>query len=350
MLTVLARTPEMGGARAHSLLCVPRDTPGVEIGAEEHKMGLRGSSTVTVSFDGVQLPMDNVLGTPGQGMAHAQHVLTWGRTIMASGCVGAARNALNATLEYVTTRKQFGRAIGKFGASRAHVATMAAKLWAMEAMVEKTGAVDATGESIEAISAATKVFCSNEAFDVCDRAIQLHGALGFLSDLGIERLLRDCRVTRIFEGANDVILVFAGTALIATPDATDYRRSHGQSEPALVEAARKWDEVDGEMERAVADIRDRYGVKAVRYQLLLQRLARAHIALQAASVSIWRAAGADESAQALANRAVGIYLTEARDNLHALGRAENDTADDMALSNALYAAGRMPEGGPTSGR
>ncbi len=343
LITALVRSPHFGGARAHSLVCIPRDAPGVEIGPEERKMGLRSSSTVTVHFDGVHLPMENVLGNPGEGMAYAQRVLTWGRTIMASGCVGTARGALEATLEHVTVRKQFGRTIGKFGASRAHVATMAAQLWAMEAMVEYTGIVEARGGSIEALSAASKVFCSDRAFDICDRAIQLHGALGFLNDLGVERLLRDCRVTRIFEGANDVILVYAGTALIAAPDANHDRRVHGQPDSGLEDVAGEWEEVNELLETALSSVRQRYGVKAIRHQLLLKRLARAHIALQASSAAIWRAEGAGEEAKAVARRSVRYLLVEARRNTAILERAEQDATVDTGISDALYGSGRMPE-------
>ncbi len=306
-------------------------------------MGLRSSSTVTVSFDNVTLPMENVLGTPGQGMSYAQHILTWGRTVMASGCIGAARNALNAVLSYVVERKQFGRSIGQFGASRAHVATMAAKLWAMEAMVERTGIEETKGGSIEGISGATKVFCSDEAFDICDRAIQLHGALGFLNDLGIERLLRDARVTRIFEGANDVILVFAGTALIAVSQSDSGRRSHETVAPDLVEAAQAWDSVDKELETALNSIRKTYGVKAIRHQLILQRLARAHIALQAASASLWRAQGADAVARGVARLAVEHLLATAKDNLSILENAQTDESRDVEITEALYQLGTMPQ-------
>ncbi|MBN1652949.1 MAG: acyl-CoA dehydrogenase family protein [Deltaproteobacteria bacterium] len=343
LYTVLARSPEMGGARAHSLVCVPRDTPGVEVGAEEHKMGLRGSSTVTVSFDGVMLPMENVLGTSGQGIAYAQHILTWGRTIMASGCIGAARNALNAVLSYVIERKQFGRSIGHFGASRAHVATMAAKLWAMEAMVERTGIEDINGGSIDGISGATKVFCSDEAFDICDRAIQLHGALGFLSDLGVERLLRDARVTRIFEGANDVILVFAGTALIALSRSDAGRRCHATVEPDLEEVARAWERVEQELQESLDRVRKKYGVKAIRHQLVLQRLARAHIALQAASASLWRARAVDAVARSVARLSVQQLLATAKENLSTLESSEIDESNHLQVTEALYRLGAMPQ-------
>ena len=346
LFTVLARSPELGGARSHCLVCVPRDTPGVQVGAEEHKLGLRSSSTVTIYFDGALVPMQNVLGTPGQGMAYAMHALTWGRTVLASGCVGAARNAMNAALTHVTTRKQFGRTIGQFGASRAHVAAMAARLWAMEAMVENTGEVEARGQSIDTLSAVTKVFCSDAAFDICDRSIQLHGALGVLTDVGVDRPLRDCRVTRIFEGANDVVLVHVGAWLLSLPKPDPFRCAHRgieTREPLLADACRAWNEVDGRLEQSLRDVRSQFGVKAVKKQLVLQRLARAHMALQAASASIWRAEGSAEAAMAIAQNAVRVLLTEAGRNLDLLPEGEPDAVRDLDITEALYSAGRMPE-------
>jgi acyl-CoA dehydrogenase len=346
LFTVLARSPELGGARSHCLICVPRDTPGLQIGAEEHKVGLRSSSTVTVHFDGAVVPMQNVLGTPGQGMRYAQHALTWGRTVLASGCVGATRNAMTASLAHVTTRKQFGRAIGEFGASRAHMAAMASRLWAMEAMVENTGRVEAQGQPIEVLSAATKVFCSDGAFDVCDRAIQLHGALGVLSDVGVDKLLRDCRVTRIFEGANDVVLVHIGAWLLSLRQPDRFRCVHRETaagEPSLADACRKWHEIDGRLEKALDEVRHQYGVKAVKKQHLLQRLARTHVALQAASVSIQRAEGSAEAAMAVAQNATHLLLAEAEQNLEAVPAAEDDAVRDNDITEALYTAGRMPE-------
>ncbi len=346
LYTVLARSPELGGARSHCLICVPRDTPGVQVGAEEHKVGLRSSSTVTMHFDGAVVPMRNVLGAPGQGMAYAMHALTWGRTVLASGCVGAARNAMNAALAHVTTRRQFGRAIGQFGASRAHVASMASRLWAMEAMVENTGEVEARGQSIDTLSAVTKVFCSDGAFDVCDRSIQLHGALGVLTDVGVDKPLRDCRVTRIFEGANDVVLVHVGAWLLSLPKPDPYRCVHRgieSREPLLADACREWDEVDGRLEQCLQEVRSQFGVKAVKKQLVLHRLARAHMALQAASASMRRAEGSAVAALAIAQNAVRMLLAEGRQNLDILPQAEPDAARDNDITEALYTVGRMPE-------
>jgi alkylation response protein AidB-like acyl-CoA dehydrogenase len=105
LFTVLARTPGLGGTRAFSLVVVPREAPGVEVGPEEVKLGIRGSSTVTVRFEGVYVPMENVLGELGRGMDQAHRCLAWGRTLLSAGCVGTATAALDASRSHVLTRR-----------------------------------------------------------------------------------------------------------------------------------------------------------------------------------------------------------------------------------------------------
>ncbi|MBI3180108.1 MAG: acyl-CoA dehydrogenase, partial [Deltaproteobacteria bacterium] len=175
--TVLARTPGLGGARAHSLVFVPRETPGVSVGPEEEKLGIRGSSTVTVTFDGALVQRSMILGEPGKGVEQAHAALAWGRTLMAAGCVGTARKALELALSHVTTRRQFNRPVGEFGASRAHVARMASRLYAAETLVRWVGQALADGQAIDELSLFAKVLGSESSFEICDRALQLHGAL-----------------------------------------------------------------------------------------------------------------------------------------------------------------------------
>ncbi|AKU95815.1 Butyryl-CoA dehydrogenase [Labilithrix luteola] len=313
LFTVLVRTPGIGGERATSVVCIPRDTPGVEIGLEEDKLGVRGSSTVTLTFDGAVVPWTNLIGEAGRGMDVAHELLGWGRTLMSAGCVGTARAALDATVAYVGMRRQFGRAIGEFGATRVHVAWMAARVHAMEAIMKSVADEQARGRNIETSSAIAKVFTSESAFAVCDRAVQLHGALGFLEPTGVARMLRDSRITRIFEGANDVLLVRIGAARV-TSSAPIVQFDDSPSVRAL---ARRLDD-------AVAEIRSRLGIRAVRRQLLLQRIASAEI-----SVTVARAA-------ALSGGPLGHYASEqlVEEGHHALDRlvrAERDEDEATAL-------------------
>ncbi len=316
LFTVLVRTPGLGGDRAMSLVCIPRDTPGVEIGPEEDKLGVRGSSTVTVMFDGVVIPWSHVIGEAGRGLDVTHELLGWGRTLMSAGCVGTAQAALDATVYYVGARRQFGRAIGEFGATQVHVAWMAARVHAMGAIVKSVADEHARGGNTETASAIAKVFTSESAFAVCDRAVQLHGALGFLEPTGVARMLRDSRITRIFEGANDVLLVRIGAARL-TSSTPSVRPEDAAPVNAL---ARRLDD-------AVAEVRSRFGLRAVRRQLVLQRIANAEI-----SVTVARAAA--QSRDSLGRYASEQLVEEGHRALDALARAEQD--EDAAA--ALYGA------------
>lgn len=326
LFTVLVRTPGIGGDRGTCLVCIPRDAPHVEVGPEEDKLGIRGSSTVTVRFDGTEIPWNHVLGEAGRGIELTSGLLALGRTLMSSGCVGTAEAALDATLTHVGDRRQFGRTIGDFGATRAHIAFMAARTAAMRAIVQSTAAAHARGESIETLSAIAKVFTSDGAFEVCDRAVQLHGALGFLEPTGIARALRDCRITRIFEGANDVLLVRIGAARLAARTSSS---QVPQGDPTSELAERFAD--------AVAEVRERLGIRAIRQQVVLQRIARAEIALTVAqAMSAMRAMREDDGD--LAHYAVDQLLVEGHRALDDLRRAEQDEDAAVALSTRLYAA------------
>lgn len=335
--TVLARTPGFGGARAFSLLFVPRDTPGVEIGAEEHKLGIRGSSTVTVRFEGVRVPRDHVLGAPGAGLEGAHAVLVWGRTLMSAGCVGTARAAIDMTVQHVTTRKQFGKPIGDPARSRAHLAAMASSVYAAEALVARVARDADRGISVATTSAMAKVFASETACDTSDRAIQLHGALGYIEDTGVARLLRDCRVTRIFEGANDVLLARVGTELLAAP--RDSRESRETTTHAALASARaSHTALLTKLRAAIDDARARHGVTVIRRQLLLERVARAATALEAIDATLCAASErGTERDLALAAHAASRLSTVAANELDSLGRTEQDAERDAGITDALYA-------------
>lgn len=334
--TILARTPGLGGDRARSLLLVPADAPGVSVGREEDKLGLRASSTVPVRFDAVRVPIDHALGVPGEGDQLAGGLLEWGRTLMASGCVGTARAALDATLAHVRERRQFGRPIGTMGATRAHVAIMAESLWAMRALVEHVSCVECARGSIAAASTVAKVFCSEAAFDACDRAVQLHGAMGFLEPTGVARLLRDCRVTRIFEGANDVLLVHLGLALLTgqTAPVDDDRpcdRLYRRDMASAIEGT------EAAVKIAVHEARRRLGARAVTRQRSLVRLARAYVCLCAARQSLARRSlGARD--EVVARTAARRLSREARRHLAWLSIEEEEEAMDLEVTEAVYGA------------
>lgn len=343
VFTVLARTPGIGGARAQSVFCIPATTPGIQIGAEEDKLGICASSTVTVGFEGVEIPRENLIGEPGHGAEIAHSLLAWGRTLMSAGCVGTARAALDASVDHALNRRQFARAVGKFGSVREHLAWMAARVFAMESLVAQASEAHARGEPADQISAEAKVFCSDSSFLVCDRAVQLHGALGFLEPTGVARMLRDCRITRIFEGANDVLLVRLGTARIAA-DA----RAKGDAPAsiagaifpgaaALREASEAVDALDAKVRETTSALRAR-GIEVMQRQLALRRLALAGTFGRAARACLQRATAGGTDRTAVAVLAVEELVREATRCLEDVRRSDRDEREVTAISEALYAA------------
>lgn len=200
--------------RSTALVVVEPGVPGFTIGAEEKKLGLKASSTTPLYFDGVQVAAEAVLGGPDEGAAQLAHILCWGRLLMSAGCVGAARAALARAVEYTAQRKQFKKPLQQQEVVRRRLGAMAARLFGMRALVLEA-AHARTDAGLVALSTSAKLFCSEGAFGICDGALQLHGGSGYIEETGLALMLRDVRVTRIFEGANDVLWTHRG-ALFAT--------------------------------------------------------------------------------------------------------------------------------------
>ncbi len=211
LLTVTARTPGLGGAaRGTSLLLIDPKARGVERQPEERKLGLRGSSTTGFTFEEVEVTPGSLLGEPGHGASQLVHVLSWGRLLLSAGCVGTARSAITAALAHVHHRRQFRRTLVQQEVVQHSLARAAALLFGMDALVRATAAAEHDWPRLARLSTSAKVFCSEGAFELADLAIQLHGGSGYIEDTGMALLMRDARVTRIFEGANDVLLTHAG--------------------------------------------------------------------------------------------------------------------------------------------
>lgn len=301
--TVLGR--RAGGERDSALVLVPAETAGVTLGGEEKKMGLRASSTRSVFFDRAAVPEHHALGVGGTSEAH--RALEWGRSLLAAGCLGTARAALERSLPHTRRRRQFKRALASFGAVQRHLGAMATAVLAIEATFDRVATEARRGRSIEATSAALKVLASELSCDACDRAVQVHGALGFVEDAGVALLLRDARVTRIFEGANDVLLVRLGSALVA---------GHG--------LASGTGEAHARLDGAVRAVRRDLGVSAIRHQSLLVALARADVALYAAESCRAGLGGASEA------RRRGLETAALRLERTALASLDEAIAADVA--------------------
>jgi acyl-CoA dehydrogenase len=172
LFTVLCRTPDGEGAHSSALVVVPGEAPGVSLGREELKMGLRASSTRALHLDDVWVPNDHRLGASERGTVEAHRALEWGRSLMAAGCLGTAKEALARTLAYASERTQFRRRLRAFGAVRSHLVVMATSVVTLEALLSRVAGDEQCGLPLESSSAALKVMASELAFDAADRAVQ----------------------------------------------------------------------------------------------------------------------------------------------------------------------------------
>ena len=281
MATLVARTPGLGGARrGHSMILVPLDRPGVERGAEENKLGIRGSSTRSLHFDEVRVGMDHLLGVPAHGLDQLAYVLTWGRTIMAGGCLGLARRAQQMALAHACERRQFGRPLVRFGMIQQKLAEAEADIYLMESILRLvTTLEDERPASVVWESSVAKVFCSEAAWRVVDESLQIHGGSGYIEDTGVARLLRDARISRIFEGANEVLRyhLAVGLLMLKHDPAEQLQRLRLQG-PAAGYLGRVLEQAH-QLGEAVASLKKRYGMKLIHRQMNLRCLADAAQAL-----------------------------------------------------------------------
>ena len=220
-----------------SAFLVERGTPGLSIGNEENKMGLKGTSTAQVVLENVRVPAANLLGEAGKGHKIAFNVLNVGRLKLAATVVGAAKGAFAEAARYATERKQFGQPLADFGAIREKLADMTGALFTAETLVyriaglldERIATLDRGGDdyyeryqkAIEEYAgecAIAKVFCTEMLSRVADEALQIHGGYGYIKDYPVERYYRDERVNRIFEGTNEINRLLIPTLLLRRAD------------------------------------------------------------------------------------------------------------------------------------
>ena len=203
LFTVMARTGEPG-ARGVSAFLVPADLPGVSVGKPEKKMGQQGAHVCDVNFDEAPVPAANRLGEEGEGFRIAMRVLDRGRLHIAAVCVGVAERLIADCVAYASDRKQFGRPIADFQLIQAMIADSKTEAMAARALVLEAAAVKDRGESVTLEAAAAKYFASEMVGRVADRAVQIFGGAGYIADYGIERLYRDVRLFRIYEGTSQI--------------------------------------------------------------------------------------------------------------------------------------------------
>jgi acyl-CoA dehydrogenase len=204
LFTVMARTSDDPGGRGVSAFLVPRDLPGVSVGEPEKKMGQKGAKVADVNFDDAPVPIANRLGEEGEGFKIAMRVLDRGRLHIAAVCVGVAERLIADCVAYAGERKQFGKPIAEHQLIQAMIADSKTETLAARALVLETAAAKDAGTNVVMESAAAKYYASEMVGRVADRAVQIFGGAGYIADYGIERLYRDVRLFRIYEGTSQI--------------------------------------------------------------------------------------------------------------------------------------------------
>lgn len=199
VFSVFART-----AKGITGFVVEKNFPGVFVGPKEKKLGIRGSITNSITFENVEVPNENVIGTDGKGFLVAMNTLDAGRLGLGACCLGASKEILELSTNYSKQRKQFGDTISKFQAIQFMLAEMAAKIYAMESMIYRTAHNYDARKEISQESAIVKLFCSESMVEIADKGLQIHGGMGFSRELPLERFYRDARILKIFEGTNEI--------------------------------------------------------------------------------------------------------------------------------------------------
>jgi alkylation response protein AidB-like acyl-CoA dehydrogenase len=203
------------GTRGITAFVVDRQTPGVTVGKVDEKMGLRGSKTSEVFFEDACVPVENIIGEEGHGFRVAMQTLDGGRVALGASCVGQAQAALDMATRYSQQRVQFGRPISTNQAIQWMLADSAVEIHAARMMVYHAAWKIDSGQRASHEAAMVKVYCTEMANRVIDRALQIHGGMGYMKEFDIERMYRDARILRIYEGTSEVQRMIIADDLLA---------------------------------------------------------------------------------------------------------------------------------------
>ena len=202
---VMARTnPDNKGARGISSFIVERDTPGITLGSVDKKMGQAGSMTCDVIFENCRVPAENLIGEEGEGFVTAMKVLDRGRLHISGVSVGVAERLIHDSLEYALQRKQFGKPIAEQQLIQGMLADSQTETYAAKCMTLETARKRDSGENVSTESSACKLFATEMVGRVADRAVQIHGGAGYMSEYAVERFYRDVRLFRLYEGTSQI--------------------------------------------------------------------------------------------------------------------------------------------------
>ncbi len=216
LFVVFARTdPAAEAGRGISVFAVDAASPGLTVGPRDHKMGQRGAWTAEVIFDGVRVPADRLVGDEGRGYRSAMTVLARGRLHIAAVCVGTAQRILDESVTHAATSKQGGQLIGSYQLVQAMLADSYAEIEAGRSLVLSTADAYDAGQNVAAGPSAAKLYCSEMVSRVADRGVQVHGGLGYMSSTVVERLYRDSRLYRLYEGTSEIQKLIIARELLA---------------------------------------------------------------------------------------------------------------------------------------
>ncbi len=197
-----------------SAFIVEKGTPGFSFGTKEKKMGIRGSATYELIFEDCRIPKENLLGTRGKGFGIAMHTLDGGRIGIAAQALGIGEGAIDCTVNFVKERKQFGRTISAFQNTQFQLADMATRMQAAQMMVYRAAQAKQTQKVYSVEAAQAKLFAAEAAMAVTTKAVQLHGGYGYTREYDVERMMRDAKITEIYEGTSEVQRMVISGALL----------------------------------------------------------------------------------------------------------------------------------------
>ena len=201
---IMAMTDKSKGTRGISAFIVEKDFPGFSIGKKEKKLGIRGSATCELIMENCIVPAENLLGAEGKGFGIAMKTLDGGRIGIASQALGIAQGAMDETVKYVMERKQFGKPIGKFQNTQFQLADLETKIQASRLLVRKAAFKKDKKQPYSADAAMAKLFAAETAMEMTTKAVQFHGGYGYTREYPVERMMRDAKITEIYEGTSEV--------------------------------------------------------------------------------------------------------------------------------------------------
>ena len=211
---IFAMTDKSKGNKGISAFIVEKDTPGFSIGKKELKMGIRASSTTELIFDNCVIPKENLLGKEGKGFGVAMETLDGGRVGVAAQAVGIAQGAFDETVLYVKERKQFGKPLSAFQNTQFQLADMKVRIDAARLMVYSAAMAKSSGKPFTAEASSAKLFAAETAMAVTTMCVQLHGGYGYTRDYPVERMMRDAKITQIYEGTSEIQRMIVAASIL----------------------------------------------------------------------------------------------------------------------------------------